>query len=153
MKTKKAVLVWGAIAFAIIIGVISAVPVYFMSQMSSDITRRQKYLLYNLDHQRVAAELRQFAAENGWSAPIADSEHPVFFPNDRNLSPDLNLSSSITSAKPNTIAVFDDRVELECGSGLLHYGIAVFKPGLIGYGQKQLGDGIWFYSENGRVPR
>ena len=34
----------------------------------------------------------------------------------------------------------------------LSFGISVWREGLKGYGTKKLTDGVWFYSEDERVP-
>ncbi len=124
--------------------------VSFVGGLDHLIKKRERQLLYDTDHRALAEIMRDFATERQWSSgqpPRSDFGDFVHFPsNDPSLPPAVRL------LKPSGVVIFSDRVELEFGGALLHFGVAVFRPGIAGEGTKQLGEGIWFYAENGRVP-
>jgi hypothetical protein len=110
------------------------------------IEQQERPLLYHLNHEALAAELRRFATEMRWGRPVKHSEPESFDPNDLIMPPALRI------LKPSAIIIYDDRIEYDFGSALFDFGIAMFKEGVPGTGTKKLGDGIWFYSTDGRVP-
>jgi len=65
---------------------------------------------------------------------------------------DPSVPAALKLLKPSSIRINDENIDLEFGGALLHFGIRAFRPGLAGSGTKQLGEGLWFYSENGRFP-
>jgi hypothetical protein len=121
-------------------------PLAFAFATSRMDREEQRELLYNVNHEVLAAELRKFATEERWSRQGSGSEPTLVNANDPRLPAALRvLHSSGTS-------IYDDRIEYDCGGPFLGFGIAVFREGNPGYGTKKLGDGIWFYAEDGRVP-
>lgn len=103
-------------------------------------------LVYDIDHEILAKELRRFGNELRWSRQMHDSEPASFDPNDP------AIPSALRILKPSGITIYDDRVEYDCGSPFLAFGIVVFREGVPGTGSRKLGDGIWFYSADGNVP-
>lgn len=122
---------WGALAFASI-----------TNRMDRE---EERELLYKVNHVVLASELRTFANEKRWSKPVTASDSDCFHKSDP-------IPASLKILNPSQICVFDDRVEYDCGGAFLSFGIAVFRQGVAGHGTKKLGDGIWFYAEDGRVP-
>ncbi|SRR5579884_4200416 len=122
---------WGALAFA---------------SVSDRLDREaERQLLYNVNHAVLASELRSFANEKRWSKPVTGSDSDCFHKSDP-------IPPSLKVLDPSQICVFDDRVEYDCGGPFLSFGIVVFRQGLAGHGTKNLGNGIWFYAEDGRIP-
>jgi hypothetical protein len=122
---------WGALAFASI-----------TNRMDRE---EERELLYNVNHAVLASELRTFANEKRWSKPVTTSDSDCFHKSDP-------IPASLQILNPSQICVFDDRVEYDCGGPFLSFGIAVFREGVPGHGTKKLGEGIWFYAQDGRVP-
>ena len=109
-------------------------------------TAKEKQLLYQIDHTAFASELRNFANEQRWKG-----RHKGFgF--DYYLKSDPEVPDVLRALNPSTIRVFNDRIQFECGGAFLSFGISVFRDGVTGEGTKKLGEGIWFYAEDGRVP-
>jgi hypothetical protein len=110
------------------------------------VLERERQLLYDIDHKTLASELRKFANEQRWGRSI------------RNADPDaFGMSNPTTPAslrilKPSAIWIFDDRIQFDCGGPFFDFGVVVFPEGQEGTGAKRLADGVWFYSEDGRVP-
>jgi len=119
------------------------IPAIFIGNRLTKETERE--LLYNINHEVLASELRNFANEKRWNRPMTNDDSDCFHKSDR-IPPSLQILN------PSQICVFDDRVEYDCGGAFLSFGIAVFRQGFPGHGTKKLGDGIWFYAEDGRVP-
>lgn len=110
------------------------------------ITERQKIILYKIDHPSLAILLRDFATRQRWSVAAPPEDSAFLYADDPSVPPALKL------LKPSSVSIYDDNIDLEFGGALLHFGIRAFRPGLAGSGTKQLGEGLWFYSENGRFP-
>jgi hypothetical protein len=121
-------------------------PLRFLHGLRSYSTEREKHIIYDVNHEILALELRQFATEWRWRRVGQRAGPDIFWVNDDRIPPHLKL------LKPTSIAIFDDRIIFESGGALLHFGIVVFRPGIEGSGTKRLGDGIWFFSEDGRIP-
>ena len=118
----------------------------FAFGLSRSIAERQRIILYQIDHPSLAILLRDFATRQRWSVADSANKKAVFHGDDPSVPPALKL------LKPSSVYIDDDSIDLEFGGALLHYGISAFRPGLAGSGTKQLGEGLWFYSENGRFP-
>ncbi len=121
-------------------------PVVFVFGLDRIITEKQKSILYQIDHPSLAILLRDFAADQCWSV-AARSKDGAFFD-----AYDPALPHALKLLKPTSVWIDEESIDLEFGGSLLHYGISAFRPGLAGSGTKQLGEGLWFYSENGRFP-
>jgi len=121
-------------------------PLYFAYTMHRQMDDKERQLLYRINHKVFASELRNFANEHRWSFPHESDGFDYFRATDPNVPPDLR------ALDPSVIRVFNDRIEFECGGAFLSFGIVVFREGLRGSGTKELGDGIWFYAEDGTVP-
>ena len=101
--------------------------------------QQERYVLYQMDHAAVAAELRELAQQRGWDRFDMSTSDPSF---PRALRP----------LKPGGIWAFQDYIELEFGGAFGDIGLRAFRPGLAGSGTRNLGDGIWFYSQDGSCP-
>lgn len=150
LKIKRKGVVIIAICFfsavALWIGSFAIEPIRFVLQSRKTTDEMQRQLLYEIDHIALASELRKFAYERRWHQSSANVEPAVFWPHD------AALPASIQLLQPTSVAVFDDRIMFERGGPMLHFGIVVFRDGIVGEGQKELSPGVWFYSDNGRVP-
>ena len=106
------------------------------------ISAEQAWILYHIDHKILATETRNFAKERrlrGTTFERLEGDDPVVPP-------------AIAVLQPRSVEIVNGYVRLEFGGLLLHYGILVYDEGLQGPGTKKLGEGVWFYSENGRYP-
>lgn len=133
-----------ALAFAVRVIV---PPLYFAYTMHRQIGEKERQLLYRINHKVFASELRDFAKAHRWSSPREPEGFDYFRATDPDVPPDLRALG------PSVIRVFNDRIEFECGGAFLSFGIVAFREGLHGGGTKELGDGIWFYAEDGAVPK
>lgn len=116
----------------------------FVTGMRKLINEQQRLILYHIDHVALAKEMRNYASEKRSQFP--NLAHGVVLPTG------TDFPTSLKILECNAVTIFPDRVNLEFGGTLLHYGITVFNEGTRGHGTKKLGDGVWFYSEDGRVP-
>ncbi len=125
-------------------------PVALVYQLARIIPGEEKRILYDVDHKELAAELREFAAERRWNNWNRSPASDFFYGND------LKLPEELRQFRPGWIQIDDDRIDFGCGQSVwdksLSFGISVWRKGLEGYGTKKLADGVWFYSEDGRVP-
>jgi len=121
-------------------------PLWFAHDIRHLNEEKERFLLYGVNRQALAAELRDFAARTRWNA---DRHSPEF---DYFTTRDAVMPVELRGLGPTAIRIFDDRIEFDCGGPFLSFGIAAYKPGLSGKGTKQLGDGIWFYAEDNSVP-
>jgi hypothetical protein len=142
----KSIFVAAAIFTALAIVILASRPITFPYRAKSVILKREREILYQLDHEAVASELRHFALGQRWSKVKNGSKFDFFY------GTDAAIPHSLQPVKPSSVRVFDDRIELEFGGAFLHFGIRVFPEGVDGFGTKKLGKGIWFYSQDGRVP-
>jgi len=151
MTLKRGWLIITALAIAVV-GMVLIVrvlvpPFHFAYGMHRTVLKKERQLLYRINHKVFAAELRDFAKMHRWSFFHADGGFDYFAKTD----PDVPLE--LQALNPSAIRVFDDRIEFECGGALLSFGIVVFREGLRGNGTKELGEGIWFYAEDGVTPK
>ena len=123
-----------------------AVPFAFFA--SRDETARERILLYKVDHQALATLLRDYATQQRWGLAHPPPDETDF----RKIPPPPALPPELQILKPSTVRLDDDQIDLEFGGPFLHFGISVFRPGLPGTGTKKLGEGLWFYADNDRVP-
>ena len=105
----------------------------------------KRRVLKKLDHQKVALEVRAFARRSRWDVSAAA------FPITYIASDERAFPSDFKNWGASGIRIFDDRAELEFGGTPFHFGIAVFRDGERGFGVHQLGEGVWFYSEDGSL--
>ena len=129
-----------------VVGRIIVPPLYFAYAMHREIGERERQLLYRINHKVFASELRDFARVHRWNFPSESEGFDYFRGTDPDVSPELRALA------PSVIRIFNDRIEFECGGAFLSFGIVAFREGLRGSGTKELGDGIWFYAEDGVVP-
>jgi hypothetical protein len=143
-----AIIVFGGIAFSYARG-FGAVT-FLLYEMVRTIPREERRVLYQMDHAALAIELRRFAAERRWNNPIKSTTSDFFYGNDSKLPEQLR------QFRPGWIQINDDRIDFGCGQSVwdksLSFGISVWREGLEGHGTKKLANGVWFYSEDGRVP-
>jgi hypothetical protein len=117
----------------------------FLGGMHQVFAASQKKLLYETDHAKLASDARVFAAQHGWGASAPQQTGQVYTGDDPALPP------SIRALKPSSVRLFGDRIEIECGGALHHHGISVFRQPIGGHGTKDLGNGVWYYSEGDRM--
>jgi len=141
--------VWLILAI-VVAGVLYSRPLALVYELIRTIPREERRILYGVDHETLAKELRKFAAQERWNNPNK-SETPDFFHGN-----DPRLPASLRQFHPGWIQINDDRIDFGCGQSVwdksLSFGISVWRDGLEGFGTKKLGNGVWFYSEDGRVP-
>jgi hypothetical protein len=137
------VAVWAAFAF--VLPYIMAWIFVFL--FDHDITGRERVILYRTDHKALATMLRDVATHQLWSFPKSPDDGIVL------SSDNPSFPSALKRLKPSSVRISDEGTDLEFGGPFLHFGVSAFRPGLPGAGTKQLGDGLWFYSENGRYPK
>jgi len=107
----------------------------------------KRELLYHINHDALARELRKFADQMRWGRSVKHSDPESFDARDPIIPPALGI------LKATVITIHDDRIEYQFGGLFANFGIVVFRDGNPGTGTKKLGDGIWFYSADGKVPR
>ena len=133
--------IWCAVIAALLWFVIYSEhsPVAFIFGMRHAMLQQERYVLYHIDHAAIASQLRELAQQRGWDRFDMPASDPAFPP-------------ALRLLKPWGIWAFPDYAELEFGGAFGDIGLRVFRPGLAGYGTKRLGDGIWFYSQDGSCP-
>lgn len=150
MSKKKKILIFVTIGVMSLVLAVAAVylagPLYFVYEMDKSIKAEQKQILYGLDHEIVAKELRKFGAETRWGKPTSANRFDYY------KGDDPALPVVLRGLGPSAIRVYDDRVEFECGGAFLNFGLIAYRNGIEGTGTKKLGQGIWYFSQNGYVP-
>lgn len=111
------------------------------------VREREVQLLYYTNTAVAAAEMMRFARVTRWDRTVKLVEPNVIRGDSDELPPALRILN------PAEVIIYDDKIELECGSFLLRFGLVVFKDSEQGNGAKKLGERIWFYSGDGRVPK
>jgi hypothetical protein len=114
-------------------------PLAFMFSMRHAMLQQERYVLYHTDHAVIALQLRELAQQRSWDRFDMPASDPAFPP-------------ALRLLKPSGIWAFPDYAELEFGGAFGDIGLRAFRPGLVGYGTKDFGDGIWFYSQDGSCP-
>ena len=146
LRTKHFVIVAAIVGTAIVIGVIAKLwePAYFTYALRVTNTNKEKQILYDLDYTVIATTLRSFAATHGWEKHGTSPEYYE--------KTDAEVPIMLRSLNFSIINVYNDHVDIDFGGAFLSFGLSVFPEGIEGKGTKKLGPGIWFYSEDGRVP-
>jgi hypothetical protein len=155
MKTVKTA---ALTAVVMIVGILLAFaiffwrPIFLIYSMIREVPVKEKALLYKTEHEQLAVALRRFAAEQRWNNPEKEnSQQRDFFYGD-----DQNLPAAVRALKPSWVEITDDRVDVGCGLAIWDvsrsFGISVWRSGLPGWGTKKLAEGMWFYSDDNRVP-
>ena len=134
----------GAVAIVSVLVVKLTGPAYFSHILKVQNTDKEKQILYEVDHTVVAATLRRFATEHNWGN---SNGSPKYYKNT-----DPRVPIALRGLGFSIINIYDDRVDMDFGGPFLSFGLSVFPEGMEGQGTKKLGEGIWFYSEDGRIP-
>jgi hypothetical protein len=111
----------------------------FIGGMRRAMDDRERVVLYQLDHASTAKKLRQFAQQIGWKRADIRASDPRF-------------PAALRRFEPWGVWMYPDYIELEFGGAFGDIGFRAFRPGLAGTGTKKLGDGVWYYAQDGRVP-
>jgi hypothetical protein len=150
MKRRSSVRVWVLITVLtgalIATAVVLSEPLSFVFGLRREVAAKKQQVLNQIDHAALADAVRELARERRWSTP------PLGEPPEYIRNPEVFLTTpSLRSVKPTAMRLFDDRAEIEFGGALMHFGIIIYRDGIPGHGLKELGPGIWFYSEDGRT--
>jgi hypothetical protein len=94
--------------------------------------QQERFILYNTDHAVLGHLLRQFADERKWTREDFSANSP-------------QIPKALRVLKPTALWMFEDYIELEFGGPFGDIGFRAFRPGLKGYGTKELGDGLWLH--------
>jgi hypothetical protein len=108
---------------------------------------KQRFLLYYINHDVLAAEARKLATAVRWGKSQPETKENYFSGDDL-----VRLPPGIVILKPSSVRVFNDRVEMEFGGALYYYEISIFRNGEAGHGTKQLAPNVWFTSQDNKVP-
>jgi len=150
-SSRKTILIVFAVAISILLLVLAGRwclgPLYFSYTIHGLNMAKEKQLLYQIDHEELASELRDFANANGWRGRHKSFDFEYY------LKGDPEVPEPLRALNPSVIRIFKDRIEFECGGAFLSFGISVFRDGISGYGTKKLAEGVWFYAEDGRAPK
>ena len=130
-----------------VIGLYFVAPAFFFTfAINRTIKDKERAVLYHINHKALATVAREFA----W--PLNSQSLKERFPDPYFEKGDSRIPTELWIADPARILGYDDRIDFEYGGALLHFGISIFKPGLVGEGTLKLQDGVWFYSDTGRYP-
>jgi hypothetical protein len=150
MISAKSALKGALYLLAVMVGGLILIKVAFAFTFVSGLDRiikfRERTLLYEIDHPSLEIMLRAFATEQRWAGTEKGGKITAIRGEDRSLPPGLKL------LKPTWVNITDDQIDLEFGGAFIHYGISAFRQGLEGSGTKKLGNGLWFYSDDGKYP-
>jgi hypothetical protein len=146
MRYAKAIVILVLCGITIGIAAFLIPGIRFASKMQSETVARQREIFYHINHTPLADEVRKFAEQQRQETSITETAPLLFRGNN------LELPTSLQTMKCTGVAIFADRVRLEFGGPFLHFGLDVFNKGVPGNGIKELAEGVWYYSEDGRVP-
>jgi hypothetical protein len=116
----------------------------FLKGLHDICTATEKKLLYEVDHEAIARQARQFAASVNWAQT---SPNQLISLRDDELN---TVPVMIRSLKPTSVSVSPDSVHIELGGALQHQGLTVFREPKGGMGTVEVGKGIWYTSDNNR---
>ena len=140
----------GALFILLLLGIWLRLPLYLVYKAASENPQRERKLLYHTDHRELASELRKFASEHRWDVPDKRETRNFYYGGDPVLPPAVRALGSCW------VEIKDDRVDMGCGQVVFDttrsFGISVWREGLPGWGSKKLAEGVWFYSDNGKIP-
>lgn len=151
MTKRKSFVILASCIFAAVavwIWCILVPPIRLITGLGKIADQRSKQLLYDIDHIVLASELRKFANEERWQRAEVNAEPKIFWGGAGNSA----LPPSISVLQPTSVIIFDDRIIFERGGGMSHFGVVVFRDGIVGEGLKELAPGVWFYADNKRIP-
>jgi hypothetical protein len=121
-------------------------PLYLAYKIRRLSTDKERQLLYKLNADVLASEVRKLGDANGWKGAHQGLGFDYF------LKDDPQVPEPVRALNPTIIRVFPERIDLDFGGASLSFGLSVFRDKVDGGGTKRLGNGIWFYSEDGYVP-
>lgn len=148
MKTRTYITLAILATFLVIsVGIYFYRPLYIAYKLPALQRDKERRILYDYDHQMLAERLRKFAFEQKWNKSTNSAGEMIF------RGDDPSIPVVLRGLGPSQIRVTDDRVDFDCGGPGLDYGISVFREGSSGSGTKELGPGVWFYSQDNAVPR
>jgi len=131
------------------VGVLIPLYVIYLIAFHPETASRQQQLLYHTNHAELLGACRfildnrsKFRPNPEWSPPNISNPDPA----------DPLMPAIIRGMQHVSVRVTDQFVQLEFGGGGYHYGIFGYAPGVTGSGTKELTPGLWFYSEDGRIP-
>src|SRR5206468_1454199 len=85
-------------------------PIFLVYRLSRIIPNEERRILYHVDHNALAVELRRFAAEQRWNSPNKSKPADFFY------GDDPKLPDSLRQFRPGWIQINDDRIDFGCGS-------------------------------------
>lgn len=131
------------------------IPAYFIKIViasNNSTLAKQRELVYKISPAQVSADCNYifnnknlFHQNPNWNN-IDPKDTSIPDPND----PKMPLS--INKLSPKLIRILDDSVKLEFGGGDYHYGLIWFEKSASAYGTKDLGENLWFYAQDNKVP-
>lgn len=138
------------LAVGLLIGIIFRSPLMLVYAAVREPIAKEKKILYHTNHQALESELRHFAAIQRWDNAAKKAEPDFFYGDDQRLPP------LVKEIKPSWVQISDDRVDVGCGGAIFDktrsFGVSVWRRGLTGWGTKELLEGMWFYSDDNKVP-
>ena len=122
-----------------------------MVEVKEDIRQRENRLLYGTDHQALLRACRDVLAMVA-RGDLKETHYRVR--NNRHPSPELSrLPQLILDLEPTEVFVDGACLVVEMHGGLYHYGVRAYPENFeephanYEYGDKQLIDGLWYYTD------
>ncbi|MGA2583008.1 MAG: hypothetical protein ABSG31_07000 [Tepidisphaeraceae bacterium] len=119
---------------------------------SHHVTMQQRQILYHTNAQALLNECVLISN---------NKSHYRHDPDWHNLSPgdftypdpsDPAMPGIVAQLRPGYIVIDPNSVTLEFGGGFLHFGVTAFMNGSPGHGTLQLTPGLWYFSDDGKIP-
>ena len=111
------------------------------------INKKQKVILYDINHSALSRVTRDLV----W--PKNEPNLYERFGDQRFDNSDPRIPDALWIANPGQIFLMENRIDFDYGGAFMRFGLRVFPVGEEGYGTLNLGEGIWFYSGDGRYPK
>lgn len=105
------------------------------------ISEEKASLLHNVDFEVLREAADQLHEQTLKANALTGHQYVRYLSDNRDLPPALRI------LKPTHISVENERIFIEFGGGLYHFGIIVYTPGAKETGQRKLADRVWFYSD------
>jgi hypothetical protein len=122
-------------------------PIFRLLVTGAQAVREEKiHLLYYTNLRVAETEMTRFARMARWNQKVRLVGATIIKGDSEEVPASLRILS------PREIFIYDDRIELDFGPSFAPFRLVVFDKARDGHGTKKLGDRIWFYSEDGKVP-
>jgi len=105
------------------------------------ISEEKAFLLHHVDFEVLREAADQLHEQTLKANALTGHQYVRYLSDNKDLPPALRI------LKPTHLSVENERVFIEFGGALYHFGIIVYTPEAKETGERKLADRVWFYSD------